>query len=167
LELPVPPNSLTFHSADEIPASRRFHLQELVENRFLYGKFLSYLQQCFCSENLVCYRMVTLFEELMLAKRPPAAISDLAWDIYRFFVADGAAYEISIEFACRKAIMLQLAKPKLDTFEFVKRSSLSMLKTIYVSFKSTAEYADLANYLRSKYSRGPLGGCLPTKGSHE
>jgi hypothetical protein len=161
LELPVPPDSLTFQSAEEIPVSRRFHLKELVENRFLYGKFLSYLQQCFCSENLVCYRMVTLFEEFVRAKRPPTAIADLAWDIYRFFVADGAVYEISIEFASRKAIMLQLAKPKLETFEFVKRTSLSMLKTIYVSFKSTAEYAELAHYLRSKYSRGPLLGCLP------
>lgn len=167
LELPIPPNSLTFQSAEEIPADRRFKLQEIVENRHLYGKFLSYLQQCFCSENLICYRMVTLFEEMVLTKKPSADIADLAWDIYRFFVADGAVYEISIEFASRKAIMLQLAKPRLDTFDFVKRSSLSMLKTIYVSFKTTVEYAELAGYLRSKYSRGPLHGCLPTKLFHE
>jgi hypothetical protein len=158
LEVPDPPNTLVFQTLNEVPPSRKFHLIELVENRLLYAKFLAYLQSCFCAENLVCYRMVTLFEELLAGKQP---VADLAWDIYRFFVAEGSAYEISIEFANRKAIMLQLAKPRADTFELVKKSAFSMLKTIYVSFKSTPEYAELAQYVRSKLARSPLEGCLP------
>lgn len=158
LEIPDPPNSLVFNSIDEIPPTRRFHLKEIVENRLLYGKFLTYLQKCFCSENLICYRMVTLFEEKIIAKQP---VANIAWDIYRFFVAEGSAYEISIEYSNRKSIMLQLAKPNIDTFDFVKKSAYAMLKTIYASFKNTNEYGELSHYLRSKYSRGPLEGCLP------
>lgn len=163
LEYPEPPNTLVFASLEEVPSSRKFHLSELVTNRYLYSKFLLYLQKCFCSENLICYRLVTYFEELCAAKEI-GQCTDIAWTIYRFFVADGGAYEISIEYANRKAIMLQLAKPKLDTFEIVKKSSYSMLKTIYASYKTTPEYNELANYVRSKLSRGPLNGCLSVKG---
>jgi hypothetical protein len=122
LATPIPPSRLSFN-LEELPHDRRFHLKEVVDNRYLYQEFLKYTQKCFCSENLICYRMVTLFEERIEAKEP---CEDLAWDIFRYFVAEGSAYEISIEFAKRKAIMLELAKPKHDTFEFVKKSSLNV-----------------------------------------
>lgn len=166
LEFPEPPNTLQFASIDEVPSSRKFHLSEIVENRYLYQKFLLYLQKCFCAENLVCYRLVTLFEEMCDAKQT-RRVSDIAWTIYRFFVAEGAAYEISIEFSERKAIMLQLAKPKINTFEFVKKSSYSMLKTIYASYKTTPEYQDLAHYVRTKYSHGPFDGCFFRKANQK
>lgn len=123
LATPVPPSRLNFNNLEELPHDRRFHLKEVVENQHLYQSFLKYTQKCFCSENLICYRMVTLFEERIEAKQP---CQDLAWDIFRYFVAEGSAYEISIEFAKRKAIMLELAKPKHDTFEFVKKSAMNV-----------------------------------------
>ena len=130
LDTPVPPTKLKFDSLDELPLDRRFHLKEVVECRHLFQCFLAYTQKCFCSENLICYRMVTLFEERVEAKEP---CSDIAWSIFRYFVAEGSAYEISIEFAKRKAIMLDLAKPKAHTFEFVKKSSLNVSLVIALS----------------------------------
>ena len=123
LDLPIPPTNLHFDSLDDLPPSRKFHLREVVENRHLYQNFLAYTQKCFCSENLICYRMVAIFEERIAAHEP---CSDIAWDIFRFFVADGSAYEISIEFCKRKAIMLELANPRAQTFEFVKASAMNV-----------------------------------------
>lgn len=160
LEVPIPPTSLSFENTD-LSADRKFHLHEVVECRLLYSKFLTYLQGCFCSENLICYRLVTLFEEKMAAKQPVAAIT---WDIYRFFVAEGSAFEISLEYSNRKAILLQLAKPKPDCFATVKKSAYSMLKTYFSSYKNTAEYQELASYVRSKQQgkSNLLRVCLPS-----
>mmetsp|Transcript_24384 Transcript_24384/g.25009 ORF Transcript_24384/g.25009 Transcript_24384/m.25009 type:complete len:343 (-) Transcript_24384:33-1061(-) len=158
LEIPIPPNSLSFENADLSP-DRKFHLHEVVECRILYTKFLTYLQGCFCSENLICYRLVTLFEEKMAKKQP---VTEITWDIYRFFVAEGSAFEISLEYSNRKSILLQLAKPKADCFLPVKKSAYMMLKTYFASYKTTADYRELANYVISKQGKpNLLRLCLP------
>jgi hypothetical protein len=167
LELPIPPTSLTFERSELILTDgsyRSFHLNEIVSNRFLYLKFLSYLQECYCSENLICYRLITLFEEKYpLANAPGSsssnnphkhALSKVTWDIYRYFVAEDSPYEISLEYSSRKAIRLQLAKPFLNCFEKVKKSVYNMLKTYFTSYKNKPEYAHLAEYLLSKGGEG-------------
>jgi hypothetical protein len=169
LELPIPPTSLTFERSELIGPHgehRTFQLNEIVSNRFLYLKFLSYLQECYCSENLICYRLITLFEE----KYPLAnanssgsrssdnenkhALSKIAWDIYRYFVAEDSPYEVSLEYSSRKAIRLQLAKPSLTCFEKVKKSVYNMLKTYFTSYKNKPEYGHLAEYLLTKQHVG-------------
>ena len=146
LEIPIPPTNLSFDPS-QLSSERRFHLHEVVECRLLYTKFLSYLQGCFCSENLICYRMISLFEEKMITKQ---SVTSITWDIYRFFVAEGSAFEISLEYSNRKAILLQLAKPKIDCFAMVKKSAYSMLKTYFTSYKNTTEYQELASFILSK-----------------
>jgi hypothetical protein len=169
LELPIPPTSLSFTLEElTLPSSspeRHFHLNEIVQNRYLYSRFLTYLQDCYCSENLICYRLITLFEEKMDLKQFTTS-GTIALDIYRYFVAEGSPYEISLEYSHRKAICLQLAKPTKSCFDMVKRSVYNMLKTYYVSYKNKPEYHGLAQYLRSKLSGGRrasdlLTNCFP------
>jgi hypothetical protein len=148
-----------------IITDRHFHLNEIVQNRFLYLKFLSYLQECYCSENLICYRLITLFEEKMTLKQVTTS-GVIAMDLYRYFVAEGSPYEISLEYSHRKAICLQLAKPTIHCFDMVKRSVFNMLKTYYVSYKKKPEYHELAEHLRDKLSGGGgsssiLRNCFP------
>lgn len=156
LELPIPPTQLVFESSELTP-NRQFRLSEIVENRYLYSKFMAYLQECYCSENLICYRMVTLFEEKIAAKH---SVKDISWDIYRFFVAEGSPFEISLEYSSRKAICLQLAKPTPTCYDDVKKSAYNMLKTFFASYKNKPEYQHLSTYLLSKQG-GKSAGCIP------
>jgi hypothetical protein len=149
LSLPLPPSSLfNIASIDEIPVTRRFSFNEIVDCAFLVNKFMIYLQKQFCSENLICYRMIRVFEERL---REHLNASDEAWDIYIFFVAEGSAYEVSLDFTARKNIMLGLANAKSGIFSQVERSVMTMLNAHFAKFQKTAEYENLAVNMREEY----------------
>lgn len=58
----------SLYCQDDFAPTRRFTLNELLREGFLYGEFLDFLQRRVCAENLFCYRLVCIFEELMKRK---------------------------------------------------------------------------------------------------
>ena len=77
---------------------------DILNDRFLYNEFLSYLQSIVSSENLLCMRLIAIFKETFREQPPPTqtAASENAWLIYKFFVAPGSAFEVSVSHRRRK-----------------------------------------------------------------
>lgn len=149
LQIPLPPNSvLNFGSIDELPDSRRFTFNEVLDCSSLFNKFMAYLQKCYCSENLICHRMIRVFEERSAEKLD---VSNNAWDIFLYFVAEGSAFEISLDYASRKEIMLGLASANSGIFNAVLRSVVTMLHAHFTTYQTTEEYAHLAAFMRDKW----------------
>lgn len=77
---------------------------DIMNDRLLYGEFLSYLQSIVSSENLLCMRLIVIFKESFKNSPPPSqsSLSRNAWMIYKFFVAPGSAFEVSVSHRRRK-----------------------------------------------------------------
>ena len=147
----IPPKSSLIDSCrlDDIPLDRLFTLNEIVNCKYLYQEFLVYLRQQVCSENLLCVRMVDIFKE-QLEENNTAAAEDEAWTIYRYFVASGAAFEVSISYVSRKQLMRSLAKPAINTFDEIRKSAYNILLAQFNQFKFNDQYLQLASFLRTK-----------------
>jgi hypothetical protein len=76
----------------------------VINDRLLYNEFLSYLQSIVSSENLLCMRLIVIFKSRFNEQPPPSqsAASESAWMIYKFFVAPGSAFEVSVSHRRRK-----------------------------------------------------------------
>eukprot|EP01041_Mallomonas_annulata_P000719 gene719-1384_t len=136
-------------SLDEFRKGRLFTLNEIINCRYMYAHFLSFLEQRLCSENLYCVRMVDEFKELYQSG-DIAAATEMAWSIFTFFVASGSTFEVSVSYASRKIIMRSMAKPKEFTFDEIQKSALGMLTSKFESYKQQQDYLDLVLYLRQK-----------------
>jgi hypothetical protein len=98
---------------------REFTLPQLLQGEVLYTNFRVFLERNFCSENLVCVRMVDYFEELKSARDERLA-EEQAWTIYQYFVAPGSAFEVCTMYSDRKTLMETLAMPsKACSLKFV------------------------------------------------
>lgn len=144
-----PPKSrlLTITSLESFRADKKFNLDEVVNCLQLYNEFYAYLKKCQSSENLICVRMILIFEELMETLNLMAGGLQ-AWKIYQYFVAPGGAYEVSIHCSHRKLIMLGMALPKKGLFNNLYRSAYEMLKVNFRTFSRTSEYAGLGKVMR-------------------
>lgn len=130
-----------------VEANKLFTMDDILASRFLYEHFLTYVQGKVCSENLVCKRLITIFKENIRANRTDAADVN-AWDIYRFFVAAGSAYEVSLEYSAKSQLKTNLAHPLADMFDALERSVTSMLGADFEAYRTTAEYRQLAPLLK-------------------
>jgi hypothetical protein len=95
----------------------------------------------------------------------PVDVENCAWDVYRFFVAPGSAYEINLSVRQRKDIMIALARPEQRMFDVLKATAMGFLATNFSSYKFTDEYTGLARMLRSnlrtrQQRRGVAAGCF-------
>ena len=81
-------------------------------------------------------------------ERPPVHIENLAWLIYRYFVAPGSAYEINLSVRQRKDIMIALARPERKMFDVLKATAYGFLETNFNSYKFTDEYTNLVKSFR-------------------
>lgn len=169
--------------SDLFHEKRLFSLQEILENRVLYTEFLSHLQKKMSVENLLCYRMILIFEERIAAmdvadsgretsercnESLKAEAINQAWVIYRYFVAPDAPYEVSLHSRHKKELMISLAYPYKAMFEELKKSTYSVLTVNFNAFKFTDEYRHLWKTLRDArlgggFSAlvGGLTGALP------
>ena len=151
-DLKVPPPEswlLTISSIEDLPDSRKFQLDEVLNCLQLYNEFLSFLRQRVSSENLICVRMIDIFEELIFNSELKEA-SKQAWKIYQYFVAPGAAYEVSIHHIHRKHVMLEMAEPKKGMFSRIRHSVYETLHSSFDTFKSTAQYKMLGKLMREQ-----------------
>ena len=108
-----------------------------VQSKSFYTAFEKYLTEKRCMENLYCLRLISRIEaSLQAALLEPTNASQMnelavedTWDLYRFFVAAGAGYEISMSYVDRKHFMLEVARPLADSPVMlkVKNSAVSAL----------------------------------------
>jgi hypothetical protein len=150
-DLKVPPPGsrlLTSASLDHFYDSRRFTLDEIVGCLQLYNVFLAFLRRRVCAENLICVRMIAIFQEQMRA----GDVVDgqrTALNIYRYFVAPRSAFEVSLHHVKRKQTQYAIAQPKIDTFDHVHHSAYEQLKVHFDQFVQTPEYAQLSEMMRT------------------
>ena len=150
--LNVPPPNSTYiedESFMDLIDTHVFTLDDLMNDKYLYDEFLGYLRRQYSSENLLCVRMINLFEDL-IANRDLTNANIQAWEIYKYFVAPGSAFEVSCSFRVRKEVMLSLSKSSSGDFDKVKRSAVLMLNANFESFQATPEYAGLRTLLKVK-----------------
>lgn len=147
LKLAKPPSIIfsRYNPRDIERGEIAFTLQDLVEDHILYSEFLKYLEKIVSMENLLCLRAIHIFREAITSKNRElkASAVDHAWTIYKFFVAAGSSYEISISYALRKDLMRKLADPTTSMFEAMEQSALSALRTHYQTYTTTKEYGEL------------------------
>jgi hypothetical protein len=77
-------------------------------------------------------------------------LKNMAWEIYRYFVADHSMFEVSIFHAHRKRIMIQMAAPHATIFDPIKHSVHQSILTIFQKFILTEEYLTLSHTLRER-----------------
>ena len=130
---------------------KRFSLAELLREGFLFCEFLDFLQRRVCAECLYCYRMINIYEEKVLSKDPEA--KELAWTIYKYFVAVGSSCEVSCPAMVRNEVMRNMAAPTADMFVLVKKSAHDQLTTYLTQYSQTIEYKNLGITLRDKFHK--------------
>ena len=172
LVVPSPDKMALLEKKTEIFHEKRlFSLHEILENRVLYNQFLSHLQKKMSVENLLCYRMILIFEEQMTAisemhveRDSPTKVEAVnqAWTIYRYFVAPDSPYEVSLHSRHKKEIMISLACPYHAMFDELKKSTYSVLTVNFNAFKFTDEYRCLWKVMRE--ARGGLAAMLVGSG---
>lgn len=154
LKLAKPPSIIftRYNPRDIERGEIRFTLQDLVEDHILYTEFLKYLEKIVSMENLLCLRAINIFKEAIVSKsrEEKASALDHAWTIYKFFVAAGSSYEISISYALRKDLMRKLADPTVNMFEAMEQSAFSALRTHYQTYTTTKEYQELGKVCVAK-----------------
>ena len=142
-------------SLESLPDSRLFDINEILRDSFLYGEFLNHLQEVFSCENLLCIRKIKQFDELIALPYTPSGgrtcsedAEMCAWEIYRYFVATGACYEITLSVRQRKDVMISLAKPERKMFEVLYDTTMGHLIYNFNSYKFTDSYLNSCRRLR-------------------
>ena len=143
--VPPPNDSPIIKSVQSITAKRMFTLHEITGNEILYNCFLKYLMNNMTSENLLCYRMISLFEDMMSENdiKDETEVTNHAWKIYRYFVAPEAPLEVSLHSRHKKELIISLANVHPQMFSELKKSATSVLAVNFNSYKSTSDYREL------------------------
>jgi Regulator of G protein signaling domain len=134
---------------------------DAVEDRLLYGEFLLYLRSIVSSENLLCLRSIFFFRELCAKSVSGSAscsyeATERAWEIYKFFIAPGSAYEISLSSRRSKEVMQYLACPHEKMFEKVQKSALSALRVHWEQYKKSPQFSKLVDKIQLSISESQL-----------
>lgn len=139
----------------DLTETKRFTLDELLSDTFLFKEFLHVMNKSHSAENLLCVRMIAIFVELMTAKDIKGAKEE-AWKIFRYFVAPGSAFEVSLYSLHKKEVMLALAMPNIHMFDELKKSATTMLTVNFNTFRGTDDYRQLATAIKASVpkSRG-------------
>ena len=75
-QLVVPPPSKSVvdkATPADIPPGREFEFEEVLNCHILYGEFLKFLRNSYCSGNLLCVHLICLFEDTMARGRTEKA----------------------------------------------------------------------------------------------
>jgi len=155
LSLPAPEASkVLYFPADQLKLEylRGTELYDIVCDYIMYDAFLKYLQSIVASENLLCARAIEVFRSLwetnttssgVAFKKATPEIEDMAWLVYAYFVAPGAACEVSVSHKRRKQIMQALAAPTKQMFYRIDQSVMASLKLHFENFVRSSFFTDL------------------------
>jgi hypothetical protein len=141
----VPPATVSLFTFDDedFLRCRSFSLRELVVDRHLYGQFLAYLCPLNLHIPLLGVRLLTIFEERVLANDEPRA-EEAAWEIFRYFVAKGAPHEVELGVMDYKVVLLALTKPFMGMFKALKVHLCAQLVKHFEDYKGTEAYRSLS-----------------------
>lgn len=151
-QLKVPPPRswmLTASTIDDFPESRVFQLDEIIHCMHLYNEFIAFLRKRVNSENLICVRMIDIYDGYTSTDEFQLAEAQ-AWKIYQYFVAPGSAFEVSIHHIHRKHVMLGMANPKPGMFDKMRHSVYGTLKVDFERYKLTDQYFKMGKMMREK-----------------
>mmetsp|Transcript_34449 Transcript_34449/g.108505 ORF Transcript_34449/g.108505 Transcript_34449/m.108505 type:complete len:262 (+) Transcript_34449:925-1710(+) len=152
-ELDTPPPTgtiLDFLSHREVQEKTNYTLQDIVNDRYLFSIMRTYLAKSFNSENLLCVRHISIFDELVASNAKEGAKRE-AWDIVRYFLRSDSDLEVSSTSHTRRQIGLELADPEAGMFSDVKDDALVMLKADFAKFMRSGEYAELPLLMIGKF----------------
>lgn len=140
----VPPATtfLFTYDDEDFLRCRSFSLRELVVDRNLYYQFYSYLLSRNMHVPLLGVRLLTIFEERVLANDEPR-VEEVAWEIYRYFVAKGAPHEVEMGVMDYKVVLLALTKPFMGMFKALKMHLCAQLVEHFEGYKVTDAYRSL------------------------
>lgn len=177
LVVPPPDKMVLLEKKTEVFNEKRlFSLQEILDNKVLYVQFLTHLEKKMSAEDLLCYRMILIFEDLFekqllginegVTDQDQHTESDLradqatnqAWVIYKYFIAPDAPYEVSLHSRHKKELMISLAHPYKGMFDELKKSTYSVLTVNFNAFKITEEYRNMWRSMRD--ARGGLSALV-------
>jgi hypothetical protein len=149
------PYPTSLHVSDlflaESPESPSFEIVDFLSDRILYEIYLGYLEANVCSENLLFIRMVHVYKEIY-KKGNKEEISNCAWDIFKFFIAERSAFEIGCSHRRRQGVMYSLANPLVDTFDFIETHVMRELAPNFKLFKASSSFRDIPNSIRKRIS---------------
>ena len=91
---------------------------------------------------LLGVRLLTIFEERVLAN-DEARAEEVAWEIYRYFVAKGAPHEVDLGTMDRKVVLLALTKPFMGMFKALKVLLCAQLVKHFEEYQATEKYRSL------------------------
>lgn len=128
--------------------SHIFDLDDMLVDKYLYDKFLEYLLDLNTPEHLLCYRTIITYEALVKEGELQMA-HDRAWDVYKYFLATGSAYNVASSEQARYDIKLSLCKKsKTGTFEPIRKTCYATLLTQFATFKESPLYHRLPMYMK-------------------
>lgn len=150
LELPLPGKAITATWPIEdinVDKLREMSLSDMFHDRIIYPHFVTYCKKLYCDENAYCGRALTIYQchykhAVNDTTCPPGA-EDIAWTIFRYFIAPKSCYEVSLSHRRRKEIMRALANPPRNVFSKVELSAFAVLKGYYQSFSRTDAFQEL------------------------
>ena len=133
-------------------ARKLFTLNEILNNRTLYDEYLKYLESKLSHANLLCIRMINIFEDLCMDESSESLVeaTDCAWKIYQYFLAKGAPYEMSLQSKYKKEIMISLAKVHIQMFDELEKFAMSALTISFNNYKTTDDYNNLKELLEKQ-----------------
>ena len=148
---------------EQFNEKRKFSLHEIMNNSILYNEFYDYLKAKALERNLLCLRMIIVFDDLWLTNTSTAAVNessesfekvkDYAWLIYRYFIIKDAPYEFSLHSRYKKEIMVSLASADQQIFDQLKKSVTAALTTNFNIFKATDRYRDSWKLMKSEQGK--------------
>jgi hypothetical protein len=136
-------------------------MYDLFHDGLLYDEFLTYSKAIFSEENIYLMRAIYIFRQIfdcedidiLVSGKVPLEAEEMAWKIFRFFIAPGSAFGVSgLSEISRKDIILKLVHPEADMFVTVEKSMYQLVRDQYTSFSFTNEFTELPSKL--------LGGVL-------
>lgn len=147
LSLPLPSKCITaLWPLEDITIDKlaAISLPDMLHDRILYAQFLVYCKKLFSEENLYCARAISIFKCHYKGhtKCPPPA-EDMAWTIFRYFVAAKSVYEISLSHRRKKEFMQILAHPEVHMFHKVEKSVFNVLRGQWMNYVKTQEFESI------------------------
>ena len=147
----LPPGNILLHisSLESFTETRRFSLEEIIGTCNLFSGFFEYLknEKSDGINKLICIRNIDTFYQLMNINCYEEAV-EIVWIIFRYFVVPGSVYQIDIPSGELKIIMSQLAEPKKEIFDIVRKAALALLHIDFELFMKTPIYVDYPVMMR-------------------
>ena len=121
-----------YRSQDLLKTGFRFSMDDFLIDKVLYLAFLDHLDELRSSENLRCLQAIALYKQLVngcfLDQSLRKQAVEQSWTIYKFFVAEDSAYEVSVNDAVSIDIRRDLANPNYGTFDKIDLNCRTALR---------------------------------------